>query len=375
MGWFEDATAWVEQAVTDTVDFVEDAVQDPLGALQDIGQAVGQAAADIGEAFTDAAVAVGDFTMNALDTFVFDPVDFITGGAIDVDYDDGQFTAGLDFGIASVGLSVGKQGFSADAGFDIGIASGEISLDPSDGFAASGSIGLDWGPLPYAEGHVEISPEGDISIGGQLQGTLPLPGLVIDLEASGDLYRHPDGSWGASGGAALDVDGPFGTGISLEGDVSVSKDSDGFNASASGEFDVDGPLGTGVSAGGDASVFAGPGGVGASAAGELDLDGPLGSGASTSGDVSLGINTDGSFTSAAGGDIDLDVPFGVGVGASGDASISVDNGDVDAALSTQFAVDDSVGVDSGPLDDFSAAIASTESVEAEAEKVWDDLQP
>ena len=120
-------------------------------------------------------------------------------------------------------------------------------------------------------------------------------------------------------------------------------------------------------------MFAGPGGIDASASGDIDLDGPLGSGASTSGDVSLGIDTDGSFTAATGGDIDLDVPFGLGVGASGDATITVDDGDVDAALSTQFAVDDSVAVDSGPLDDFTAAIASTENVEAEAEKVWDDL--
>ena len=44
----------------------------------------------------DAAVEVADWTLNVVDDTVFDTVDFLTGGAIDVDYDDGQFSAGVD---------------------------------------------------------------------------------------------------------------------------------------------------------------------------------------------------------------------------------------------------------------------------------------
>ena len=126
-----------------------------------------------------------------LDDTVFDTVDFLTGGVIDIDYDDGQFSAGLDIGIASVGVSFGEQGFSAESSFDVGLASGEISYDSADGFAMSGSIGAEWVPLPYAEGHLSFGTDGDdLHRRAPSKATLPLPfGGEIGGELSGGFER------------------------------------------------------------------------------------------------------------------------------------------------------------------------------------------
>jgi len=225
MGWFDEMIADIGEAFEDVgeavVDFVEDVVEVVVDVVEDIVDVV----EDVVEVVVDVAEDVADWTLNVLDDTVFDTVDFLTGGVIDVDYDDGQFTAGLDIGIASVGISIGEQGFSAEAGFDVGLASGEISYDSDDGFAASGSLGVDWGPLPYAEGHLTIGTDGSVSIGGEFQASLPLPFGEISFETSGGFERNPDGSWGAYSDAALDVDGAFGdlhlaTDTRLEGDAS-----------------------------------------------------------------------------------------------------------------------------------------------------------
>ena len=252
MGWFEDAVAWVENAAEDVVDFVEDTaeavgdvVEDVVEAVgdvvEDVVEAVGDVVEDVVDAVGDVVEAVGEavedvaeWTLNTLDDYVFDPVDYITGGVIDIDYDDGQFSAGLDIGIASVGVSFGEQGFSADAGFDIGLASGEISYDSSDGLAMSGSLGVEWGPLPYVEGHLSISPDGDVMIGGELQATLPF--VDIDAGFNAGFGRNPDGTWGAAADASLDVSTPS-VDLSIDADGSISVDADG-NISRDGDLDV-----------------------------------------------------------------------------------------------------------------------------------------
>jgi hypothetical protein len=243
----EDAVDWVEQAAEDVgdviedvaqavVDVVEDVAGDVRDALEDIADVALDVVEDVGEALEDAA----EWTLNTLDDYVFDPVDYITGGVIDIDYDDGQFSAALDIGVASVGISVGEAGFSAEASFDVGLARGEISYDSADGLAMSGSLGVDWGPLPYAEGHLTISPDGDVSIGGRLQATLPLPFGEIGGQVSGGFERGADGSWGAYADAELHASGFFGS-VGLDTDTSIDVDADGdftfqsdFSASATG---------------------------------------------------------------------------------------------------------------------------------------------
>ncbi len=331
-----DTVVDVVEDVVDVVVSVVDAAGDVVGAVvsgEDVGGAFEDAAAQVGDTIVDSAneiagdvadVAgdVADFTLSALDTFVFDPVDFVTGGAIDVDYADGQLTADLDFGIASVGVSVGDQGFSAEAGFDIGIASGEISYDAADGFAASGSIGIDWGPLPYAEGHMNVSPDGEISIGGHLQGTIPFPGGSIGGEIDGGLYRNADGSWGATTSLDVNIDGPMGTGANFSTDTSVGVDADGnFEFDTGVDVSVSGPGGTGASLSTDTSLGIGDDGIDFDTGLDVAARGPGGTGASFSTDTSLGIGDDG-IAFDTGADVLVTGPGGTHAGIGTNAGFS-----------------------------------------------------
>ena len=362
--WFSQAVADVGNALNDAGTAIVNAVEAVGEKVEDAAQAVGTAIANAveaaGDKIADTAEAVGDAidnafndagqainsagasVLNALDDYVFDPVDYITGGAIDVDYDDGQFTADLDFGIASVGVSIGDQGFSAEAGFDIGIASGEMSYDSAGGFAASGSIGVAWGPLPYAEGHIDVSPNGDISIGGHLQGTLPLPGGSIGGELDGGLYRNADGSWGASGSVAVDVDGPMGTGAHFGTDMSVGGDGAGsLNFDAGFDLSATGPGGTGASLSTDTSLGVGRGGIEFDTSLDVSVNGPGGTGASLSTDTSLGVGR-GGVEFDAGLDASVTGPGGTHVGASTDAGFTTG---IDAQGNLTTTVDASVDVD------------------------------
>src|SRR3954454_20715664 len=99
-------------SVADTVTDVASDVGDAFGsAAEDIGSAFGEAAEGVAEGagwFGGALADVIDFTatavddatfglagdgLSALDDYVFDPVDYLSGGLIDVDFDDGAFSA------------------------------------------------------------------------------------------------------------------------------------------------------------------------------------------------------------------------------------------------------------------------------------------
>ena len=419
----EDAAQAAGTAIANAVEAVGDKIADTAEA---VGDAIGNAVNDAGQAINSAGASV----LNALDDYVFDPVDYITGGAIDVDYDDGQFTADLDFGIASVGVSIGDQGFSAEAGFDIGIASGEMSYDSAGGFAASGSIGVAWGPLPYAEGHIDVSPNGDISIGGHLQGTLPLPGGSIGGELDGGLYRNADGSWGASGSVAVDVDGPMGTGAHFGTDMSVGGDGAGsLNFDAGFDLSATGPGGTGASLSTDTSLGVGRGGVEFDAGLDASVTGPGGThvGVSTDAGFTTGIDAQGNLTTTVDASVDVDVN-GRDLHASGevsqtgfdlpvltDVNISVSapdpvspdptaaamsalagsgdlaevlsgaGGDLDDAASALFGgqiLDPSQAIDaagamveSGAFDALTSGVVSADILEADADQMWDNLGP
>ena len=275
MGWFEDACAWVEGAVEDVGEAFEDAgeaigqaasdVVDWVGdAVENVGEAIVQTVVGVGETIGDFGEAIGDtlsgrdpvetwneFGMNALDNMVFDPVDYLTGGDVNVDYEDGTFTADVDInlGIGAVGLHVGEAGFDASASFDIGIAAGSVSFDSSAGFAAGGSIGIAGGPFPYMEGHLGITPDGGIFIGGELQATLPLPGGGVSLGLDGQMELNPDGSFGAQGSFDTSVDGPMGTGGSFHADGHAEVDLADFSAGFGGNIDAEGHGPAGAHAG------------------------------------------------------------------------------------------------------------------------------
>lgn len=428
MGWFEDACDWVSNAVEDVGQAFEDAgeaivdaaeeVVDWVGdTVENVVESVGATITGVGETIVDFGEAVGatlsgqdpaqvwaDFGMNALDNMVFDPVDYLTGGDVDLDYDDGQFTADvdLDLGIGAVGLHVGEAGFDASASFDIGVASGSIGFDSSTGFAASGSLGIADGPWPYAEGHLSIGTDGEVFIGGELQATLPIPGGYLGTSMTGELERNEDGSWGASASFDSEFDGPMGTSGYFHADASADLDpgdrSFGFDtnvdAGAAGpggaHVDVHGGLGAeyddgrldatveeGIDAGfGGAevdtgavvNVGVGAGGPSADVDRWADLDLP------DAGDGPGGLQ--GAVVSAV-GDVKDDVmdaardPFA----AAADVADDLAGGFIGDAA-------DALGVDvpapieealPAPQDDFSQAIEATQELEDTADDMWDGL--
>ena len=344
MDWFTQAIQDVGNAIEDGVEAVGEVIEDGVEAVVDFIGDAAEVVVNTVEAVVDSTVgfvetvvdvatgesdvsAFGDWAMNTMDDLVFDQVDFITGGAVDVDYDDGQFTAGLDFGIGSAGVSLGDNGFSADAAFDIGVAQGDMSYNSAQGFAATGSLGLDWGGLPTLEGHVSISPEGDVFIGGELQASLP--GLSLDV--GGDFYQNSDGSWGASGSLGVDVDlGVVQGGVHAAGSVDAAID--GFAVAGDLDASFAGPLGSHgeVELGGAAAATLGPDGVSAEASawGNVDVNGAQ---AGFNADGSAALAPDGDFAVAGNLDANYSDPFGTHGEVSSGFEVGREDGQIGVA--------------------------------------------
>ena len=251
MGWFEDATAWVNTAVSDVVDFVEDTAEDVGDFFEDAGTAIGSAADDVGEAAGQAAAAVAQAASAAAQTVataaaavvdrvgdvvevvvdrVGDAVDRV-GDVVEVVVDrvgDAAESAvnWMEDAFANAGGAVDSlfTGPSTASSIETG---GLIRTDwddslqvevfddvdgdgindyyrdsPSSEWAGDGGlIGVDWAPAPYVEGHLDVSADGGISIGGVLQGTMAPSDVIDDVFA-----RNADGSWGSSESEEFSVD-------------------------------------------------------------------------------------------------------------------------------------------------------------------------
>lgn len=421
MGWFEDACAWVEGAVEDVGEAFEDAgeaigqaasdVVEWVGdAVENVGEAIVQTVVGAGETLVDFGEAVGDtlsgrdpvetwneFGMNALDNMVFDPVDYLTGGDVNLDYDDGTFTADVDLnlGIGAVGLHVGEAGFDASASFDIGIAAGSVSFDSSAGFAAAGTIGIADGPFPYVEGHLSIAPDGGILIGGELQATLPLPGGGVSVGLDGEMELNPDGSFGVQGSFDTSVDGPMGTGGSFHADGHAEVDLDDFSAGFGGNIDAEGhgPGGAhaGVHTGFEAALDDGRLEAGVEAGVEAGLAGAeLDAGFETT----VGVGAGGPAIAVdRWADLDLPDPVGAGgdvAGGAGAASqgAALDGGDGLGQFTDPFSgqVDDFAADQEmetpqveappepeQPADEFSQQIETIDQMIDKADDMWDGL--
>jgi len=264
MGWFDDVCDTVGGVAEDVGGFVEDTVSgaaDALGGAADAAVGVvveaadwlGAAVDEATDAVVDAVVVASEWLANTTDDYIFDTVDFITAGVVDIDYDGGDFSANLGIdGVASVGISFGDSGFDFGTEADIGIASGGFGVSDDEGFATSASAGVDWGPLPYAEGHIDVSEDGDVSVGGRAQGTLPTPYGVVTGSAEGDFYRNEDGSWGAHAAGEGTLYTPAGAVIGANANIGYDESADGdsvFTAGAGGSYGTLG--GPSVSAGVD----------------------------------------------------------------------------------------------------------------------------
>ncbi len=215
MGWLSDAwdevTDAAETVVGGAVDAASGAVHgavnaagNAMGDVFDVAQGLGGGVFGALQTVEGVAVGVGGSTLNVLDDYVFDTVDWVTHGAVDVDYDNGNFSAGINAGITHAGVNFGQDGFGVDGGFNLGVvhgatsvgsdgistgggfnlgvASGSATFSDDDGFHVGGSAGIDFGPLPFVEGHIDVAPDGGVSIGGELQGVLP--GLHPDVEVN-----------------------------------------------------------------------------------------------------------------------------------------------------------------------------------------------
>jgi hypothetical protein len=441
MGWISDVTDFVEDAVDVIVAPVEAVVEpfvEPFVApfvetfVAPFVEVVQETVADTTDWFGTAAEDAGDWALTAADEYIFDPVDYVTGGIVDVDYDDGNFSAGVDIGVASVGVSYGEDGFEGGAGFDVGIASAEVAYEDGE-FSAAGSYGVNWGPLPYVAGHINIDDQGNVDIGGEAQGTLPTPFGIVTGEVEGGFHRMEDGSWGAYGGAEGTLITPSGVTINAGGNISYEVEADGDEV-----FNVGGHVGVGllggpsVEVGGEYHYIEDDGTVTEGTSGYVeaegyglevraeggyeqatDADGTVtesytgelgasGYGQEISGGASYTETTtaDGVSTSSTDAWVDVDGvdtgallsaageylgdAVGVDVGDVGSVAEAVSglagSGDLSEALSTMAdtaggSVAEMAGnlAESGNFDDFSSDVISSEVTEAVADDAWDDL--
>src|SRR5687767_11000206 len=103
--------------ITDAADAVGDAVSDVAESAYDtVAQgAVGDVIAGAADAVDTATFGLAGRALHATDDYVFDTVDYVTAGAVDVDFDDGKFTVGTGIdGVAHVGASIGEHGVTTD---------------------------------------------------------------------------------------------------------------------------------------------------------------------------------------------------------------------------------------------------------------------
>ena len=245
MGWLDDAWDSVEDAAGAVADvaapFVEPFIEPIVEVVETFVAPVVDAVEETGGWFETVVEDAGTWALETADDVgVFSAVEFVTGGIVDVGYTDGQFTANVDIGIASAGIGFGDQGFEANYGVDVGIASASVDVDES-GFEVEGSAGVDWGPLPYVEGHVNIDENGTIEVDGRAQATIPTPWGIVDGEVEGGFHQLPDGSWGAYGGAEGTLITPAGVTVSAGGEVSYEREADGDEV-----FTAGGHVGVGI---------------------------------------------------------------------------------------------------------------------------------
>ena len=208
MGWFDDIVDAASDVVSDVGSSIADAAEDVGSVAVDVagsaGGYVGDAVGAVGSTVDTATGGLAGDLFNAVDNTVFDTVDYVTDGAVNIDFDDGKFSASVGIpGIATAGASIGEDGVTASS--DTLLGSTDVGLT-DDGFQFASSGGINWGPLPYYDGHIDVGANGDVSINGHVQGTVPTPYGILSGQATAGL-ESTDQGWGAS----LDANGTLTT--------------------------------------------------------------------------------------------------------------------------------------------------------------------
>src|SRR4051794_14030204 len=120
MGLFDDIVDAASDAVSDVGSSIEDAAEDVGSAAVDVagnaGSYVGAAVGGLGAAVDAATGGAASSILDSVDNTVFDGVNYITDGAVDINFDDGRFSASVGIpGVADVGASIGENGITASS--------------------------------------------------------------------------------------------------------------------------------------------------------------------------------------------------------------------------------------------------------------------
>lgn len=249
----------VTHVVTAVADVSVDLTAELWGASKWVGargfEMVGQGTAMVGPAISlvgtvadTVTLGIADDLLEVVDDTVLDTLDEVTGGIVDIDYDDGGLSVdvGID-DVIGVSLSIGEDGLSTDSevlGADLALGVGD------EGLMLDVEAGIDTFPLPYLETHLEVDGDGNISANGVVQGPYPYPvgdGMVYGKAGGG--FQSTDEGWAVEGEAEATWYGADGTQIHGEVGVSYAETEDGsaFSASAAGSFSNEyGTVGGGV---------------------------------------------------------------------------------------------------------------------------------
>jgi len=182
-----------------------------------------------------ATLGVADELLNVVDNTVLDTVDTLSGGIIDIDYDDGGISANVGIGgVAGFGASIGEDGVSAESTTPLSESSLRVG---NNGLEFDSKAGIDQFPLPYVESHIEVDGDGNVSSNQVVQGPYPAYGGVAYGKATVGFERSEEG-WAVAGEAEGTWYGLDGTQISGSVGLAYAETEDGstFAASASGSY-------------------------------------------------------------------------------------------------------------------------------------------
>jgi hypothetical protein len=351
-------------SITDAADAIGDAASDVAESAYNsvTTSAIGDTIAWAAETVDTATFGLAGQAMNAADDYVFDTVDYVTGGGVNIDFDDGQFSVGTGFdGLAKVSASVGEAGITT--GGEVPFGAYDFGMT-DDGFLASGSAGINWGPLPYASGHVQLDEDGNVSVNGEVQGTFPTYYGIVTGEVKGGFETTEEG-WGTYIDAEGKLYTPTGMTIGAGVEASYQETEDGSFTSVAVEGSV-GMVGYGTASAGvgyDRLEHDGDVVENVHLEGEVDALGVV----TVSGEADYAhSNIDGVEQSDWSGDVGIDGP---------DLS---DVGTIANIASSQFGgSDEMLGIaefDSVPVDDFSQALDTADSIDDSLDNLVQDLQ-
>lgn len=183
---------------------IGDAVGDIGGAIVDVADAAAEGVAHVADTASDvvggAATVVNTATggwaekaVELVDDVVLDSVDKMTGGLVDIDYDDGVFTAkaGVE-GIAHAGAEISQSGVRVESNsllHDQGIGFTDDGLDLT---VKAGVEGVSQ-HLPFGGLGLDLDTDGDIEAETEFKGTVPTPYGLVSGQGSAGVHQTDEG--------------------------------------------------------------------------------------------------------------------------------------------------------------------------------------